>query len=131
MKLVGPIPEEIERLLAGNIESFDQLEVLRVLGNNPGKEWGVAELAKEVQAERQALTSHLATLHARGLLTCETRGGECLYRHGPHTLELEDLVRRLLQLYRERPVTVIRLVYARADAGLRAFAEAFRIRKEG
>ena len=38
---------------------------------------------------------------------------------------------RLFQAYRERPVTLIRMVYARPSAKVIALAEAFRIRKEG
>jgi hypothetical protein len=36
----------------------------------------------------------------------------------------------VLQLYRERPVSMIKLVYARARDPLRNFADAFRLRKE-
>ena len=50
-------------------------------------------------------------------------------RHGP-VPALADLVVRLLQLYKERPVTLIKMVYARAKDPLRTFADAFRLRKE-
>jgi hypothetical protein len=43
---------------------------------------------------------------------------------------LQELVDRLLQLYRERPVTMIKMVYERAKDPLRKFADAFRLRKE-
>lgn len=40
------------------------------------------------------------------------------------------MVARLLQIYRQRPVSMIKLVYKRAKDSLRAFADAFRFRKE-
>jgi hypothetical protein len=111
---VDPIPEEIARFLATNIDSFAQLEVLRVLGDDPSKEWAAAELSREVQARPAALASHLAVLQSRGLLTTVTRGADLFCRHGPDTPERERLVSRLLGLYRERPVTLIKMVYAQA-----------------
>jgi hypothetical protein len=56
--VVDPIPEDIERFLDENIESIDQLEVLRVLGDNPQKEWAAAELAQTLQVQTEALAAH-------------------------------------------------------------------------
>ena len=47
---------------------------------------------------------------------------------GPATPELTAAATKLLQFYRERPVTLIRIIYARANDRLKAFAEAFRLR---
>jgi predicted ArsR family transcriptional regulator len=113
-----------------HIETIDQLEILRVLGEDREKEWDSAALAGEVQAEPQAVRAHLAAMHARGLLMTTTRGAGLSCRFGVSTPELEDLVSRVLQTYKERPVTMIKMVYERAKDPLRAFADAFRIRKE-
>ncbi|HJT75788.1 MAG TPA: ArsR family transcriptional regulator [Gemmataceae bacterium] len=124
-------PEEVKRFLDANVETVEQLEILRILAEDPGREWPSGELAREVQAQPPALLTHLAALHGRGLLALETRGTDVICRYGPKTPELEAGLSRLLQVYRERPVTMIKLVYARAKDVLRTFAEAFRIRKEG
>ena len=125
-----PLPDDIRRFLDGNIETIDQLEVLRVLGEKPDREWTPASLAAEVQADPQLVTAHVAALQGRGLLTAQQRGADLVARHGARTPELQALVSRLLQFYRERPVTMIKLVYERAKDPLRKFADAFRLRKE-
>ena len=125
-----PFPEDVARFLYDNVESIDQLEILRVLGEERQKEWDTAALAAEVQAKPEAVRAHLAAMQARGLLAITTRGTGLSCRHGARSPELEDMVGRLLQLYRERPVTMIKMVYERAMDPLRAFADAFRIRKE-
>ena len=125
-----PLPDDIRRFLDGNIETIDQLEVLRVLGEKPDREWTPALLSAEVQADPQLVAAHIVALQGRGLLTAQTRGAELIARHGARTPELQALVGRLLQLYRERPVTMIKLVYERAKDPLRKFADAFRLRKE-
>ena len=126
-----PIPEEVKRFADANIESIDQLEILRVLGETPGKEWDAAALAAAVQAEPKAVAAHLAALHGRGLLAAEKRGADWVGRYGPQTPELADQVGRLLQLYRERPVTMIKMIYARAKDSLAVFSDAFRFRQGG
>lgn len=125
-----PIPEDVARFLYDHVESIDQLEILRVLGEARDREWGVAVLAAAVQAEPQAVRAHLSAMHGRGLLAMTTQGAGPSCRHGARTPELADMIDRLLQIYRERPVTMIKMVYERARDPLRAFADAFRIRKE-
>lgn len=126
-----PIPDEIRTFLDRYIESIDQLEILRILGEDPAREWPAAALAAQVQCEPAAVAAHAAALRARGLLASETRGAEVVWRHAPQGPEAERLVGLLLQMYKQRPVSMIKLVYARAKDPVRAFADAFRLRKEG
>lgn len=128
---MDPIPDEIRQFLEGNIESVDQLEILRILGEDPGREWATADLAREAQCRPDDAAAHLAALHGRGLVSRVERGGNVVGRYGPATPDLERRLGLLLAMYRERPVTLIKLVAARANAALRAFADAFRLRKEG
>jgi hypothetical protein len=127
---VEPIPDDVRRFLDANIETIDQLEILRVLSEKPDREWAAAPLAVAVQADPLAVAGHVAALQGRGLLTSERRGPELVCWYGPRTPELQVLTHRLLQLYRERPVSMIKLVYDRAKDPLRSFADAFRLRKE-
>jgi len=125
-----PFPEDVARFLQDNIETIDQLEILRILGEDADKEWDCAVLAGEVQAGTQAVRAHVTEMSARGLLTRIQRGSALACRYGAATPELEGKVNRLLHVYKERPVTMIKMVYQRAKDPLRAFADAFRIRRE-
>ncbi len=124
-----PFPEDVTKFMNENVETIDQLEILRILGEDRGKEWDFVALASEVQATPQAVRAHLMAMNARGLLMTTTRGADLGCRYGASTPELENMVGRLLQMYKERPVTMIKMVYERAKDPLRAFADAFRIRK--
>jgi len=127
---VEPLPEDVARFMNENVETIDQLEILRVLGEERQREWDARALSSEVQTEPEAIRAHLAAMQARGLITTATRAAGLTYRFGASTPELESMVNRLLQVYKERPVTMIKLVYERAKDPLRAFADAFRLRKE-
>jgi hypothetical protein len=113
-----------------NVESIDQLEILRVLGEDREKEWDLVVLAGEVQADPQAVRAHLTAMQARGLLVTMPRGAGLACRYGVGSPELEEMVGQLLQMYKERPVTMIKMVYKRAKDPLQDFSDAFRIRKE-
>jgi hypothetical protein len=125
-----PIPQDIVRFMQANIESLEQLELLRVLSEDPSKEWDLASLGQLAQANPQAAAAHLAALSARGLITVIVRGAETWYRHGGGSPAKDKMLSRLLQMYKQRPVSMIRLVYEQATDRLRAFADAFRVRKE-
>jgi predicted transcriptional regulator len=124
------IRDDVVAFLDANVESFEQLELLRMLGEAREKEWQIAALAKEVQVDAPTATRHLAALCGRGLITRVATGSESAYRFGCQTPELEQKLVDTLQVYNERPVSMIKLVYAQASNPLRAFADAFRVRKE-
>jgi DNA-binding transcriptional ArsR family regulator len=126
---IDPVPEELVRFIDANVESVEQLEILRNLGENPGKPWSADELAAASQTQPSRIGAHLTALESRGLLTTQTQDGRQVYRYGPRTVEAEKLLRQLLEFYKERPVTLIKIIYARADDRLKAFADAFRLRK--
>ncbi len=107
-------PNQIIQFLEANIESVEQLEILRILSTNRGREWHVAELALPVQSPPQTVARHLTALEARGLLTLR-HGGELACCHGPRTPQLADMLNHLLQFYNERPVSTIRMIYARSS----------------
>jgi DNA-binding MarR family transcriptional regulator len=127
---VDIVQNEIKQFLDANIKSIDQLEILRVLAESQGKGWNLADLSKELQSSPETISAHIAELSARGLLITSSPGGDVISRFGAATPELESQVSSVLQLYQERPVTMIKLVYAQANQRLRTFSDAFKIRKE-
>ena len=51
------------------------------------------------------------------------------YRYSPATPALDAAVRALTKVYNERPVTLVRMIYAPKDEKIRSFADAFRLKK--
>lgn len=127
---MDPFPDDVRQFLEGNIDCLEQLETLRILESDPTRQWKATAIAREVQASPEAMAAHLAALHARGLILLQGREANASCQYGPRTPELERAVARLLELYQQRPVTMIRMVYDRAGAALKTFADAFRLRKK-
>jgi len=116
-------PEVVRRFIDERVASIDQLEILRLLWENPAAVWTEAALAAELQIPPAEAAAQLAALQSRGLLCAGPP-----YQHGPRDPELDGVLRQVLQYYRERPVSMIKLVAARAKDPLRSFADAFRVR---
>ncbi len=109
------------------VESVDQLRVLLALQKDPAAEWDAGDLGAKLYLPVAVAAGALARLEASGL--CASSGEPRRYRYGPKTEELSRLMVELATFDRQRPVTLINLVYARPTA-VQAFAEAFKLRKE-
>jgi hypothetical protein len=126
---VGPIPSDVKEFLFANIDSVDQLEVLRLVVGDPQKEHSALSLAQELQIALQTVEAHVNALGARGLLTI-TNQQPLTCKHGPQSKELEDGLQELVKTYLERPVSLIKMVYERPKEQIKTFADAFRLKKE-
>jgi len=100
------------------------------LVRHPGAPRTVAELIETLRSNavtEPVVRESLALLRTQGILS-ETPDG-IVYR--PDSPAVESAIGLLLRAYNERPVTLIRTVYAIADAKkIQAFADAFKIKKD-
>jgi hypothetical protein len=127
--MADEIPEKIGQFIAENFNSVEQLEALLLLRTHPDKDWDAVQLSQALYTQPEAAALRLADLKARGFLTTAD-GPTPRYRYRPAPAELASLVDALAEVYRERRVTVITLIYSRPVDPAQAFADAFRLRKE-
>lgn len=109
---------------------MDHLEILRVLGDEPSREWADDELGKLAQVSPETIRPRLQELDQLGLVRCRNDGEGLICQYGPRTEELQKKLERLLVLYQQRPVTMIRMIYDRSANALRNFADAFRLKSK-
>jgi len=102
---------EFCRFLQANLPSVEAAEALLALA-------GHLPAMSEADAAK-----HLSAFRSSGLL--DEAG-----HYGPADPALRAHVDTLAQAYRERPVTLIRIIYALRDGKIRSFADAFRLRKD-
>lgn len=69
----------------------------------------------------------LQSFHTGGLAMASV---DQAYQYRPANETLQNYVRMLAKAYEERPVTLIRIIYALRDGKIRSFADAFRVRKD-
>ncbi len=124
---MNSLPEDVHRFLDQHIESVEQLEVLLLLWRTPERGWTSDEVATAVYSHPSSVVRRLAMLLGQGLLREREPG---CYQYAPRTADLHDTVTRLDQVYRERRVAVITLIASKPIENVRAFSDAFRIRRK-
>jgi len=123
--------EEFCSFLHTAIPSVSAAELLLRLFNQRDRRWTLLELLRELPPDVSIAESEagacLEVLRSRGLVEIDD---EKRFRYGPASGELDVQVRILAQAYNERPVTLIRMIYALRDSRIRSFADAFKFRKK-
>ena len=126
----GGLPGEVLSLIRSSVPTLDALEVLLRIVRAADQSWTAAALAErphEAPLDVPTVASYLGELQAQGLVE---RAEADAYRFAPATPEVAEAVRGLVQAYDERPVTLIRSVYAIADSRrIQGLADAFLFRK--
>jgi len=124
----GALPDNVKNFIAGHIDSAVQLELLLLLHRTRGRTWDAASVGNDLKIDAGWAGSQLANLCQQGLLGC-SEASPAVYQYQPRTAELDAAVAALAAAYNDRRVSVISLIYSKPTDNLRAFADAFRIRK--
>lgn len=113
------------------IPAVDAAEFLLFIADRPDLSWGLEDAVRKlkpgVNITEPDAARYLEGFREHGLV--EAGEGD-KFRFKAATPELAAHVRSLAQAYEERPVTLIRVIYALRDSKIRTFADAFRLRKK-
>jgi hypothetical protein len=122
--------DEFCRFLQGAVSSFEAAELLLFLARHRETDWSLVEalgrLRPGVSIGDAEAARYLETFRAQGLVAIE---GERA-RYQPASYFIDKQVEALEMAYRERPVTLIRMIYALRDRRIQSFADAFKIGKK-
>jgi hypothetical protein len=114
------------RFLQTSIPSFSAAEILLFLVDHGEQEWAPEAIVQAMQPTAvtlQEVEQALALFRAQGLVREQPPGR---FRYAGTTAAVAELA----QAYRERPVTLIRTIYALADLKIQSFADSFRLKKD-
>lgn len=120
------LPEDVHRFLVRHIDSVEELEVLLHARQSPGRSWSAADMARELYSHPSSIEQRFQRLLGAGLLR-ESGAGH--FQYAPRSAELDQVVARLADSYRERRVAVVSLIASKPIENVRAFSDAFRLRK--
>jgi hypothetical protein len=121
------VSDVVQKFILEHITSVAQLEILLLLQTNPNQSWTPAAVARELRIEPAGAQVQLAALLASGLIKFEPPEN---YQFAPNTPELKDASVAVAQAYLVRRVTVIGLIFSKPSDKIRAFSDAFRLRKD-
>lgn len=121
------VPVDVQRFVAANIDSAEQLEVLLLLHRRPERGWRAHDVSREIFTVPAAATLRLESLVELGFLSSDG-ASDPEYRYRPGSDEQGTGVQALADAYRADRVGVLNLVFRRPPDPLRSFSDAFRIR---
>jgi len=118
------IPAELRDFIAKSIDSVGQLEALLLLRDNAEKAWDVLQLAKRLYVNEAEAVSILAHLVEQGFVI--QREESCRYDRQGKQAETID---RLAEAYARQLIPITNLIHTK-PRGIRAFADAFKIKRD-
>lgn len=119
------IPEDLRDFIVKYIDSIAHLEALLLLRATSSQDWTTEACASRLYISESGAESILSNLASKGFLASTEKG----YHFACESKELETLVTRLSELYRQQLIPVTNLIHSK-QRGIRDFADAFRLRKD-
>lgn len=126
--MVDSIPQDVRDFVRECIDSVARLEVLLLTRSEPDRAWTAEELGAKLYTSVESIAGHIAFLKAQGILV-GTDPPEVAHRYQPASPKTEKLISQLADLYRERRVSIVTLIYSAPSDDVRTFSDAFRFRK--
>jgi hypothetical protein len=123
---VSALPEDVHRFLSHHIDSVEELEVLLLVRQSAGRSWSADDMARELYSHPTSIARRFQRLLGARLLR-ETAPEH--YQYGPRSVQVDQLIGRVAETYRERRVAVISLIASKPIENVKAFSDAFRLRK--
>ena len=124
---MSALPDDVHRFLYQHITSVEQLEVLLIARRSPGRSWSAGDMARELYSHPSSIAQRFRVLLGAGLMR---ESAPEHFQYAPRSRELHDTVGRVDDMYRERRVAVISLIASKPIENVKAFSDAFRIRRK-
>jgi hypothetical protein len=123
--------DEFCRFIQSAIPAVDAAELLLLLAEGPDAWWtqadALARLRPGISISDADAARYVELFQLQGLIAV---GPDKRIQFHPASAALAAQVESLGQAYRERPVTLIRVIYALRDKKIQSFADAFKLRRK-
>jgi DNA-binding IclR family transcriptional regulator len=122
------VTEGLRSFIRECVPNVDAIELLLAMAEHPERKFGIRDLFTKIRgtdAPEAMLRKYLASFERCGAISQQDGG----YRFAPANSDMASIVQALARLYTERPVTLVRLIYALREERIRAFADAFKLKK--
>ena len=124
------LPYEVRALLQRSLPSMVHVEALLLLAKTPSESHQPHAVAGKIGTTPEITTAALGDLVTSRLVEVAPGSAPLEYRLAATDAATVHAMASLQEMYDRRPVTLVKAVYDRPPAPLKAFADAFRVRKE-
>jgi hypothetical protein len=122
------LPADVRGFVQACIPDVDAAELLLLVARERAHAHSLRKLTAKL--EHADLDEAAVHRYVSGFMQCGLieRQGDA-YRFAPSASQYDAVLHDLARLYNEQPVTLVRMIYAPKDERLRAFSDAFKIKK--
>lgn len=124
---MAEISDDVRELIRRRVTSMDHVEVLMRLFEAHGEPMTAQELERGARLGPQTVTRCATELVNARLITHDPASNS--YRYSAPNID-RPTVEELSALYHQRPVTLVKMVYAQPPSPVKSFADAFRLRDD-
>jgi DNA-binding MarR family transcriptional regulator len=118
---------KVERFIRDEMDSVPHLEAVLLLWRTAPRVWSAAQLAEHLYISQADAAGIADDLHRRGLIA---RDADDSFFFDRSREELNALLESLDATYRRDLIRISGIIHSKASPGIRAFADAFRLRKD-
>ncbi len=122
------ISEDVREFILQNIDSIAQMEALMLVRADPQAEWDAASISRALYVNEEKAAELLSHMTKRGLFILSGIAGH--YKYSTLSPEMEKLVGRVMDSYREYLLPVTHLIHSNSQTRIQKFADAFILKKE-
>ncbi|HEV8723669.1 MAG TPA: hypothetical protein VGW77_23875 [Candidatus Binatia bacterium] len=123
------IPDDIAEFIIEKIDSVAQLEALLLLRSSAEEKWSVRALSERLYINEKETADVLTHLQMHGFAIDKT-GQPPLYQYQPASVELQQKVDRVAEIYSKHLLPVTNLIHSKPKTRVQEFADAFKFRKD-
>jgi predicted ArsR family transcriptional regulator len=121
---------QVDRFIIEQIDSVPHLEALLLLFNNQPKTWSADEMGGALYLRNDAASKILEGLVQRGLIAVDSKRPDVFFYNADSEYQ-NRLIEAVDAVYRKEVFRISSLIHSKGSAGVRDFARAFRIKKDG
>jgi hypothetical protein len=118
--------ETVLAFVRSSIKSGWSLELLLLLYREPQKYWSVEALIRELRGSLHLVNESLDMLRTAGLIAVTEAG----VAYQPQSPERGELIAALADLYSNKPITVMKAIFASPNEKIRSLSDAFLFQKK-
>jgi hypothetical protein len=118
--------EDAIAFAAASLNSVWALELLLLLRRDPSRAWQAEALIRELRSSQVVVGDALQNLEAAGLTITAPDGR---YSYHARTPELDELVLQLEELYRLKPMALMKAIVTSPNKNLQVLSDAFKLKR--
>ena len=120
---------KIDQFIMDEIDSVPHLEALLLLWRSAPQQFSAAQIAEQLYIHPGQAAGIAEDLHRRGLIAREHASAAGFF-YDMHSEERNRLIEAVDASYRRELIRISGIIHSKASPGVRAFANAFRFRKD-